>query len=127
MQMEHTEPPAKVASTGVLGVASEAKGRPMTTEATESQQHSPPMGVSSSEGLGAWVPTANRLPDEETPVLLIRNGAIVIGERRWERPTWEETFSPFWFWACVDDNWHDDQGDATVTHWMPLPAPPVST
>jgi hypothetical protein len=71
-----------------------------------------------------WTPTAQELPPEETSVLLLRNGKIVIGERRWEHPTWEETFQSFWFWACPDDHWHDDQGEATVTHWMPLPAVP---
>lgn len=76
------------------------------------------------EGLGGWVPTAERLPPDETSVLLFRNGKVVIGERRWEHPTWEETFSSFWFWACPDDQWHDDQGDATVSHWMPLPDGP---
>lgn len=99
----------------------------MTSETDNTHNPKPatePLALRLSEGLGAWVPTAQRLPEEETTVLLMRKGAIVIGERRWERPTWEETFSPFWFWACAD--WHDDQGEATVTHWMPLPAPPQS-
>lgn len=71
-----------------------------------------------------WVPTADTLPPEETPVLLFRKGAIVIGERQWERPSWDETFDSFWFWTCPNEFWIDDIDVADVTHWAPLPAPP---
>jgi hypothetical protein len=82
---------------------------------------SPAIGQSGSTVLlGAWVPTSERLPPDETPVLLFRKGKKVIGERRWETPTHEESFQPFWYWACCEDWWHDDQGDATVTHWAPM-------
>ena len=68
-----------------------------------------------------WVEPDHELPPDETPVLLIRKGKLAIGERRWEHPTFEENFRSFWFWADVDDNWHDDQGEATVTYWAPMP------
>jgi hypothetical protein len=71
-----------------------------------------------------WVSIHERLPADETPVLIICNGCVKIGELRWEHPTFEETYEPFRYW----DDPHDDGQIwewTDVTHWMPLPEPPV--
>ena len=73
--------------------------------------------------VSAWALCSERLPDAETPVLVIRNGEIRIGALLWERPTHEETFKAFLYW----DDPHDD-GQAwehhEITHWMTLPEKP---
>ena len=68
----------------------------------------------------AWVSTVDRLPPDKTVVLAVVNGKIRLVERRWEYPTYEETFKAFWYW---DDPNNDGQdwGIADVTHWMPIP------
>ena len=68
----------------------------------------------------AWVSTLDRLPPDETVVIAVVNGRIRLAERRWEYPTYEETFKAFWYW---DDPSNDGQdwGIADVTHWMPIP------
>lgn len=71
----------------------------------------------------SWIRTSERLPDDETPVLVIRNGEVRIGEVRWEHPTFEETFSSFQHWDDPNDDgqiweWFD------VTHWMEIPQQP---
>jgi len=67
----------------------------------------------------AWVPTADRLPPAETPVLVVVNGAHRIGALFWERPGYEDTFDPYLYW---DDPGNDGQDwdQSTVTHWAPL-------
>lgn len=71
-----------------------------------------------------WISTADELPDDETPVLIVHNGAIAIGELRWEHPSYEETHPPFRYWDDPNNDGQDwDWCD--VTHWMPLPSLPV--
>ena len=70
-----------------------------------------------------WVSVDERLPADETPVLIVLRGGITIGELRWERPSWEETYQAFRYWDDPhndgqDWQWHD------ITHWMPLPEVP---
>lgn len=70
-----------------------------------------------------WIPVEERLPEVETPVLIVCNGETRIGELRWERPTYEETFKAFKYWDDPFDDgqcweWHD------VTLWKPLDTPP---
>lgn len=70
-----------------------------------------------------WIKTANELPPDETPVLIILNGEIRIGELRWEHPSWEETYEAFRYWDNPNDDgqiweWHD------VTHWQYMPEIP---
>jgi hypothetical protein len=78
-------------------------------------------GQSVSTGmLGAWVPISERLPPDETPVLLFRKGKKVIGELRWERPNYEDSFHPRCYWSCCEDRWNDDLEEAAVTHWALL-------
>jgi hypothetical protein len=71
-----------------------------------------------------WISVEERLPEDETPVLIYRNGAAQVGELRWESPGWEDTFHPYRYW----DDPHDDGQDwewHSITHWMPLPAAPT--
>lgn len=70
-----------------------------------------------------WVSTNDRLPEAETPVLVVYNGEVRLGELRWEHPTYEEGFAPFRYW---DDPTNDGQvwDHCDVTHWMPLQALP---
>jgi hypothetical protein len=81
-------------------------------------------------GLGAWNSTGIvtlqdfKLPDDETPVLLLfYNWNIRIGELRWERPGYEDTFKAFQYWDDPDNDGQEwDWGD--VIGWMPLPEAP---
>ena len=71
-----------------------------------------------------WISVDERLPDDETPVLIMLRGEIAIGELRWEHPSHEETYQACRYW----DNPHDDGQDwqwPDVTHWMPLPVAPT--
>ena len=71
-----------------------------------------------------WVSVGERLPDDETPVLILHHKTIRIAELRWERPAYEETFPPFRYWDDPENDGQDfEWGD--VTHWMPLPADPT--
>jgi hypothetical protein len=72
-----------------------------------------------------WISVEDRMPPDETPVLIVRMGEVRIGELRWERPTFEETFKAFRYW---DDPLNDGQtwdSPGEITHWMPLPINPV--
>ncbi len=72
-----------------------------------------------------WVSVEQEFPPDETPVLVVCKGIVRIGERRWEHPTFEESYQPFWYW----DDPHNDGKDwenADITHWMPLPPAPDS-
>jgi hypothetical protein len=65
-----------------------------------------------------WIKTDDRLPDADTPVLLLHyNGTIYEGELRWERPTYEETFQPYQYFIDADEN--SDWEWSDITHWMP--------
>ena len=73
--------------------------------------------------MGEWISTTHGLPPAETPVLIMCNGAVRIGELRWECPGFEDTFKPYQYWDDpIDDGqcweWFD------VTHWMHIPPPP---
>jgi len=70
-----------------------------------------------------WIKTSEKLPPDETPVIIMHNGEVRIGELRWEIPTWEDNYEKFRYW----DNPHDDgQGCEwnDVTHWMVIPDVP---
>lgn len=70
-----------------------------------------------------WISTQNRMPPDEEPVLIIHRGEVKIGELRWERPGYEETYQAFRYW---DDPTNDGQDweMADVTYWMPIAAAP---
>jgi hypothetical protein len=70
-----------------------------------------------------WISVDDRMPEDETPVLIVRNGEIRIGEIRWEHPSFEDTYEAFRYW---DDPYDDGQSweNFEITHWMPLPELP---
>lgn len=75
--------------------------------------------------MSEWIETTEYLPENETPVLIVINGAIRIGELRWEHPGFEDTYKSFQYWDDPEDDgqiwdWVD------VTHWMPLPELPIT-
>lgn len=72
-----------------------------------------------------WISVDQRLPPDETPVIILLDGVPRIGELRWEEPSYEETFKAFRYWDCPHDDgqgweWHQ------VTAWMHLPPAPGS-
>ena len=72
-----------------------------------------------------WVAVAERLPEAETPVLILRNGNAETGGLYWEYPGFEEDFQAYQYWDRPTDigmGWEWDE----VTHWMPLPAAPAT-
>ncbi|WP_261118954.1 DUF551 domain-containing protein [Serratia ficaria] len=74
--------------------------------------------------MSEWIKCSERMPEPETPVLIMNNGVIRIGEVRWDSPSHEESYQAFKYW---DDPNDDGQPWEVfdITHWMPLPKPPV--
>lgn len=72
---------------------------------------------------GDWIECSDRLPPDETAVLVNFNGEPRIGELRWDHPTHEESYKSFRYWDCP---YNDGQPWEVfdITHWQPLPAPP---
>lgn len=123
----------------------------MTDHLPDTHQSVPatgPLALKSNDGLGAWVPVAERLPDGGKTVLAVyRNGA---GRVRRIRAVWvaaktceaspeseigeydeaSDTYYDPEGWYEKIDNWYEytavEVHQGTVTHWMPLPAPPQS-
>ncbi|WP_105601353.1 DUF551 domain-containing protein [Cronobacter sakazakii] len=71
-----------------------------------------------------WIKCSERMPPDETPVLVNFNGEPRIGEIRWDHPTNEESYQSFRYWDCP---YNDGQSWEVfdITHWMPLPAMPA--
>lgn len=59
-----------------------------------------------------WIPTAERLPEDEEMVLTYKNGVMEVQEYEAGRNGW---IHGGWFWSL-----------GTVTHWMRLPEPPTT-
>lgn len=86
-----------------------------------------PLGRGCSDGLGAWVPTGERLPSHNATVLVWRAGVF-------DRLTPGSTQITTFRLTGDGPQWNSDQHHwplppslvCRVTHWMPLPAPPVS-
>ena len=57
-----------------------------------------------------WISVKDRLPEHGESVLTYKNGIVDIQMYEKNRNGW---ISDNWFWSM-----------ATVTHWMPIPAPP---
>ena len=71
-----------------------------------------------------WVPVDDHLPPDETPVLVLRCGAVRIGELRWEHPGPEDSYQSFRYWDDPNDYgqvWEHGE----ITHWSPIPQPPI--
>jgi hypothetical protein len=62
-----------------------------------------------------WIPCADRMPDDETIVLVAID------------PSHEQYGEPVWLgYHDGDDGWRTAEGlQVPVTHWMELPAAPV--
>jgi hypothetical protein len=73
-----------------------------------------PDGSALSEGLGAWQPIATA-PRDGTGILLWQPGIDEPHVGRWSRPPYQEWWGDAWA-----------PPGCQPTHWMPLPAPPVS-
>ena len=73
--------------------------------------------------MNKWISVDERLPENETPVLIWHRDRLRIAEIRTEEPGWEDTYKAFEYW---DEPYNDGQdiewGD--VSHWQPLPEPP---
>ena len=63
------------------------------------------------QGERRWIPVTERLPDDAETVLTYKNGIIEVQVYKKMRNGW---INGNWFWSM-----------ATVTHWMPIPEPPM--
>lgn len=95
------------------------------------EQTQPPVAVASSEGLGAWVPTAENLPAYYVPVWLYENGSVYVGCRIFDSDGWlwaKCYLLPYvdksGEWKVVDAEVDDDYNP---TLWHPLPEVPRYT
>jgi hypothetical protein len=85
---------------------------------TEADKNDQPLGLASTDVLGAWVPTAEKLPEPDTDVLAL----VVFGA------TVRMTVAGY-FRACRDGPWgwysyEQPEREIEVTHWQPLPKLP---
>jgi hypothetical protein len=80
------------------------------------------VGLGSTVLLG-WIACSEKLPDEDTPVLIVLDGEIRMGELRRKHPSWEETWQSYEFWDDPTNEGMDWDWES-ITHWMPLPALP---
>ena len=78
---------------------------------------SEPLGLGLGKGLGAWLPIATA-PRDGTAVLCFR---YLHGKPTVETASWKPHADAFGGQA-----WHYAPGRDGPTHWMPMPAPPVS-
>ena len=63
-----------------------------------------------------WIPVSERMPERNRDVILaLTTGAVLVGFYYGQQMGWD--------WAETDT---DEDADAAVTHWMPLPAAPVA-
>ena len=84
-----------------------------------------PQGASELKAmLGAWIPTGERLPDDETPVLILfYDGKRKIGELRWDHPGFEDNYKAFRYWDDPDNDGQDWEWN-DIVGWLPLPEAP---
>jgi hypothetical protein len=93
---------------------------------TENNPSSQPLGLASTEGLGAWVPTGERLPSHNATVLVWRCGVfnrltpghvqITTFRLTGDGPRWDADHYSLPLPASLVRR---------VTHWMLLPAGPA--
>lgn len=72
-----------------------------------------------------WTATADRMPPDETPVLIMLNGEVRIGELRWDHPGHEDSYHSYRYWDDPNDDgqcWEH----ADVSHWAPMLMPPAA-
>ena len=103
-----------------------------------------PLGLGCSEGLGAWLRSEDRLPEPGKPVLVacgkqvmraVHAPKFTLSEDQWgeflpDGGEYDEaTDATYWPEGWYEWNQHEEthwQLDSDPTHWMPLPAPPLS-
>jgi Protein of unknown function (DUF551) len=114
-------------------------------DTTEARESDPPGMVRLTDGLGAWVPVAERLPEPGAAVLVARGRHVMRAVHVPHMVFCEATdgyFEPegaayydeatdetYWPEGWYEWNEHEETHwalDMEPTHWMPLPAPPVS-
>lgn len=71
-----------------------------------------------------WVSVTDYLPPDETPVLVLRCGAVRVGELRWEHPGHEDSYQAYRYWDDPNDDCQEWEYDE-ITHWSPIPQPPA--
>ena len=69
-----------------------------------------------------WIKCEDKLPDIDTPVLIMFNGEVRIGEVCQENSSYEEGYDAFLYWDCPYNDGQDWEV-FDITHWMPLPPP----
>jgi hypothetical protein len=67
-----------------------------------------------------WLPIESA--PEETPVLILKDGRVRIGELHWDHPGHEDTYKSYRYWDDPENDGQDWEL-SSITHWMPLPAP----
>lgn len=48
--------------------------------------------------MNPWVKTSDRLPPDETPVLILYRGGYYVASLCWEYPGWEDNWNAYRFW-----------------------------
>ena len=68
-----------------------------------------------------WI-TNGSLPPDETPVLVkLKDGTVCVGEIRWDRPSFEDSYSAFQYWDDPTNDGKDWEFDDIIA-WMGIPA-----
>jgi len=98
----------------------------MTTEIPADHQSNPPLRLGCNEGLGAWVPTGERLPSHNATVLVWRAGVFDRLTPGHAQITRFRLTGDGPKWDADQHNWPLPTALMRhVTHWMPLPAGPA--
>jgi hypothetical protein len=81
--------------------------------------NSTPANVGSNDGLGAWVPMAERWPPPDAWLLVTWGGSVVDKAHTFTK--WKHRTNPKGYLIQGHPGSHN-----CVTHWMLLPAPAIS-
>jgi len=60
-----------------------------------------------------WISVSDRLPDDENDYLVTDGDACMVSTFRMESQSWD--LHGLWWWSSSE-----------VTHWQPLPPPPLT-
>lgn len=73
-----------------------------------------------------WIRCVDQLPPMETPVLVWVKDRFDIGELRWEKPGFEDTFAAYKYWDCPHNDGQEWEWD-DVTEWKHISPPKNKT